>query len=496
MSIPKGAPSQMSHRKATNQEEGVTVVNGAFLDYYRCPESSAAFTLTGNLSEDSGYFQFGQDTICYGQCSSGFRAKRATGELYDALTDVVADGATLQLPFNPSAIVANLQYERYSCQSNGGGKTLQVTPTLRKAYYLARPLLPVSVRKHLQRIHLSGWREIPFPNWPVDATVERIFERLLVLLLKAHRVDKIPFIWFWPNGSPSCAMITHDVETLPGRDFCPDLMDLDDAYGIKSSFQIVPEERYPVPEGFLGRIRDRGFEISVHDLNHDGFLFGDREQFFRKAERINEYGRKFGAAGFRSAVLYRNLDWYGALDFSYDMSVPSVAHLEAQRGGCCSVTPFFVGKILELPVTTTQDYSLFHIINQYSIDLWKRQIALITEKHGLASLMIHPDYIREKRTRDVYEALLVYLAQLRSEGKIWIALPREVNQWWRERSQMKLVCEGSRWRIEGKGKERARVAYAILENDRLTYRIAPDRSSITPASDTTPSFASLSGDLK
>ena len=110
------------------------------------------------------------------------------------------------------------------------------------------------------------------------------------------------------------------------------------------------------------------------------------------------------------------------------MSVPSVGNLEAQQGGCCSVMPFFVGKVLELPVTTVQDYSLFHILNQYSIDLWVRQIALLSKQHGLLSFIVHPDYISEPRAQDTYKSLLAYLADLRSEGKIWIALPREVNQ--------------------------------------------------------------------
>ena len=446
-------------------------MKSAFLDHYRCPETFATFTLSGELSGDSGYFRFGPDAICFGRSSSGFRAGHATDELYDALTDVAADGAMLQLPFSPSEIVANLRYERYASASNRNGKMLHGESALRKVYYLVRPLLTVSVRKHLQRIRLRDWNEIPFPGWPVDPTVERILEMLLILLLKAHAVDKIPFVWFWPNGFPSCAIMTHDVEALPGRDFCSHLMDLDDAYGIKSSFQIVPEGRYPVSKGFLNTIQSRGFEIDIHDLNHDGHLFSDRERYLRRAERINRYSREYGAAGFRSAALYRNLNWFEALDFSYDMSVPCVGHLEAQRGGCCSVMPFFIGKILELPVTTTQDYSLFHILNHYSIDLWKRQLALIMEKHGLASFIVHPDYILEHRARDTYKALLSYLSQLRSEGKIWIALPREVDHWWRERSQMRLSRRGNKWEIEGPGKERARVAYASLEEDCVVYHL-------------------------
>ena len=118
---------------------------------------------------------------------------------------------------------------------------------------------------------------------------------------------------------------------------------------IPASFQIVPEDRYEVSQEFLDSIRGRGFEINVQNLNHDGRLYNDRSEFARRAEKINEYGRRFGASGFRSAILYRRQEWYSDLDFSYDMSVPNSGHLEPQRGGCCTVMPYFVGKILELP---------------------------------------------------------------------------------------------------------------------------------------------------
>lgn len=454
-----------------SQEQGSDCLNSAFLDYYRCPESFAAFLPTGKLSEDKGFFRFGRDSICYGRSSSGFRAKHPTDELYDVMADISADRSTIQLPFDPSEIVSNLRYERYSSPSDEGDTPFTRSSVLENAYYMLRPLLSVSVRKHLQRVRLRDWQKITFPEWPVDRTVESIFESLLYLQLKDHEIDEIPFIWFWPNGSPSCAIMTHDVEGLRGRNFCSKLMDLDDKYEIKSSFQIVPEQQYSVSEALLTEIRGRGFEINVHDLNHDGHLFSDRTLFLQRAAQINEYGRQYGAAGFRSAVLYRNLNWYGALNFSYDMSVPNVGHLEAQRGGCCSVMPFLIGNILELPVTTTQDYSLFHILNQYSINLWKKEIDLITNKHGLVSFIVHPDYIVKKRARDVYTALLAHLAELRSQGRLWMALPAAVNRWWRERSQMRLAPRGNKWEIEGLGKERARIAYATLEGSRVVYRL-------------------------
>jgi hypothetical protein len=156
------------------------------------------------------------------------------------------------------------------------------------------------------------------------------------------------------------------------------------------------------------------------------------------------------------------------------MSIPSVAHLDPQRGGCCTVLPFFVGNMLELPVTTTQDYSLFHILKDYSTQLWRRQISLIREKHGLISLIVHPDYIIADAARRVYSELLSYLSELRHRRESWIALPREVAVWWTLRSKLNLINAEGTWRIEGKGSERARIAYAVLVNDTLTYEIDGD----------------------
>jgi len=142
------------------------------------------------------------------------------------------------------------------------------------------------------------------------------------------------------------------------------------------------------------------------------------------------------------------------------------------RGGCCTVMPYFIGKIVELPVTTSQDYTLFHILKDYSIDLWKQQLELIRERNGLMSIITHPDYLLEERGIDVYSRLLNYLRGLTERHKIWAALPGEVDSWWRSRSEMKLIRKNNKWEISGPEKERARVAYAVLNGGKLVYEVA------------------------
>jgi hypothetical protein len=452
-------------------------------DHYLCPDGFVDLAVTDELSGHSGYFRFGRGVICYGQCSSGVPAKVVTDSLHDALEHVSTSGSSVQLPFDPVQVVNNIRHERYLWNPPLGMIANNANSIARKLYYLARPLMSVAVRKHLQRQYYRGWNEIPFPSWPVDLTIESIFEQLLILSMKSRNVERIPFIWFWPDTALSCCIVTHDVETKAGRDFCTQLMDLDDSFGIKSAIQIVPEERYAVPQALLDCIRERGCELNVHDLNHDGNLMANRGEFLRRAIEINLHAKKFGALGFRSAVLYRNIDWYDALDISYDMSVPNVAHLDPQRGGCCTVFPFFNGKILELPVTMAQDYSLFHILKDYSIGVWKEQISIIREKHGLMQMIVHPDYTIDGAARRVYAELLCYLSELRARGETWIALPSEVATWWRMRSGLSLVNDGTSWHIEGNGSDRARIAYATIVDGKLIYEFEPAGENVLcPAS--------------
>jgi hypothetical protein len=455
-------------------------VSKCILDYYRCPERYVRLALKGVLSDTKGYFQFGREAICYGRYCGPRVSDSPENALHDALLDTTTADGTTVLPFDLNELVENLRCERYAQDGQSGF----VKSALARLYYFVRPALPFVARNYLKKLHLEGWEDQSFPRWPVDCSVDSLTAQVLLLAIRSSGVREVPFIWFWPQGASSCAIMTHDVETELGREFCPNLMDIDDSFGIKASFQIVPEDRYPVSTQFLASIRERGFEVVVHDLNHDGHLYKDREQFLRRAAKINAYREKYGTEGFRAAVLYRKQLWYDALEFSYDMSVPNVAHLDPQHGGCCTVMPFFIGNILELPVTTTQDYMLFHILNDYSTSLWKRQIELIMEKHGLISLIVHPDYVMKTREGVIYEQLLAHLADLRAKKDVWITTPGEVNRWWRQRAEMTLVGDGEELRIEGAGNERARIAYASEQDGRLIFGFqtgSSDRAMHSPA---------------
>jgi hypothetical protein len=440
-------------------------------DYYRLPKEFHSRFVHKETTSAPGFFKFGSETFCFGRCETGSTAKSPSSRLYDAIGGAYGEDHCVRVPFDAAEVVDNLRMERYLGPSSPRRTGLVGSSAIRKAYYAVREFLPVSVRRQFQRMYLRGWKKLVFPSWPVDFTVDTLHEQFLNLSMKAMKVSQVPFVWFWPEGARSCLIMTHDVETTVGVSFTSGLMDIDDSYGIKASFQVIPGGRYDVRADYLEGIRSRGFEVNVHDLKHDGSLFQDRAEFLNQAAKINESLRNFQAQGFRSGAMYRNQEWLEALDMSYDMSVPNVAHLEPQRGGCCTVMPYRIGKTLELPLTMTQDYSLFHMLGDYSINLWKSECDQVLRRNGLISFIVHPDYVIEQGAQKVYKNLLDYLSHLIADERLWTALPRDVNRWWRNRSQMDLVRDGDRWHIEGPDKERARVAYATLQGDRLIYSL-------------------------
>lgn len=450
--------------------EDVDMLSHALNDLYRCPEGFFNFDFSEPLFSSAGYFRFGPEAICYGRLVSGSPSASPESAAYDAITHLKMEGTKLRLPFDPTEVIDNLRLERYA---KNPGIENSFKEFLRKLYYQVRPLTNLAMRRQVQKFNARNWRKRSFPHWPVDTTVENISETVLLMSMKAKGIEKVPFIGFWPDGANGCLTMTHDVETAAGRDYCAKLMNVDDSFGIKAAFGIVPEQRYEVSPNLLESIRSLGFEVAIQDLNHDGRLFDSQEEFLRRVKSINNYGREYGAKGFRAAMLYRKPEWYDALEFAYDMSFPNVAPLDPQPGGCCTVMPYFIGDVLELPVTTTQDYTLFHVLNERSIDLWRSQVDLILKKNGLVSFIVHPDYVMEPETYSVYEGLLSHLRELRKRTSIWCALPSEINSWWRARSKMSLVKHGDSWRIEGDGAERAVVAYAKNCNGKLMLEVPP-----------------------
>ena len=334
------------------------------------------------------------------------------------------------VPFDPKAAIESLRLERYMPESQ---KTVLPSSIL-SAYYALRPLLPASVRLKLRKLlarRVDAGEH--YLSWPFDQSLDLLMQLLLRAAMLASGRDSLPFMWFWPHRHPWAAVLTHDVETGDGLALIPRVMDIEQARGLKSSFNFVAQD-YEVRESLLQGVRDSGFEIGVHGYSHDRLMFARRSTFLKRVGVVNDYARRWGAVGFRSPATYRNLEWFGDLDFEYDSSVTDVAAYEPQPGGCASIFPYEIGRITELPITMPQDHTLFGLLGHTDSKAWLAKLERIRGAHGMACMLTHPDpragYIGREENEAHYREVLDFVA----ESEAWTPLPRDLVRWWKARA--------------------------------------------------------------
>ncbi len=276
----------------------------------------------------------------------------------------------------------------------------------------------------------------------------------------------------WPEGKRFALVLTHDVEGKKGLTRVEQLMNLEQQHGFRSSFNLVPEEEYRVSGELRHTIDQRGFEVGIHGLEHDGKLYSSKAAFASKAARIREYLRDWGAAGFRSPLMQHRLGWLHELGAEYDASTFDTDPFEPEPHGVGTIFPFWVSGpsgsgYVELPYTLVQDFTLFVVLGERNIDIWKQKLDWVAERGGMALLNTHPDYMcfEGKCARDefpvyFYEEFLRY-AREKYQGQFWSAPPREVARHYCE--SVPLPARNSRRKI-------CMLAYTNYESDNRVRR--------------------------
>ncbi len=287
-----------------------------------------------------------------------------------------------------------------------------------RLYYLLRQLIPLPLRQLLQR--RRNGRIGASPDWYVP---QEFCDRLSVALQDgpANAVRS------WPDGAKFAFVLTHDVETAAGLRNIDAIAGIEESLGFRSSWNLVPH-KYPVDDGLIDSLRDRGFEIGIHGYNHDGKLFWSEATFRRRATAINAALERYEAVGFRAPMAHRNLHWMQRLNIEYDSSCFDVDPFQAMPGGIGSLWPLVTGKFVELPYTLPQDHSLLVGLGETSDRIWLEKLSLIRRLGGMALMLTHPDYLDTAQHRDLYGD---FLAKVRDAGGFWHALPCDVARWWR-----------------------------------------------------------------
>jgi len=249
----------------------------------------------------------------------------------------------------------------------------------------------------------------------------------------------------WPDGKQFAFVLTHDVDTQKGLQKCRQLINLEEKLGFRSSFNFVPED-YVLDETLRDYLVEHGFEVGVHGLKHNGNMFRSKSAFMEQADKINHYLNTWKAAGFRAPSMYHNLEWIQHLDIRYDSSTFDTDPFEPQPDGAGTIFPYLFRKdtgrrgYIELPYTLPQDFTLFILMKEKNINIWKKKLDWIFRKGGMALVNSHPDYMYfetgqssdEEYPSRFYEEFLDYVKS-NYEGFYWHALPKEVASFWESR---------------------------------------------------------------
>ena len=316
---------------------------------------------------------------------------------------------------------------------------------LNAIYYQLRPLIPRSLQIFLRRQIAARKYKLYAHVWPINP-----------------KAAAQPEDWSgWLDNKRFALVLTHDVDSACGQEKCAQLMETEKRLGFRSAFYFVPE-RYDVSEELRNHLTSNGFEVGVHGLKHDGKLYSSKKVFEERASAINRYLREWKAVGFRSPSMHHNLDWLHELNIEYDASTFDTCPFEPQPDGVGTIFPFVVFSnrvqrsgfsvqgyssssvsssppsfFVELPYTLAQDFNLFVILREKTINIWKEKLDWIADKGGMALLLAHPDYMNfggnrlsiEEYPSTYYEEFLDYI-KAKYQGQYWHALPKEIARFW------------------------------------------------------------------
>jgi hypothetical protein len=299
----------------------------------------------------------------------------------------------------------------------------------KRAYYLLKPILPRTLTRRLRQAYTVKDFAL---SWPIEDRYVRFLWEVMRQVLRLSGKSELRFRQFWPDQNQFAFTITHDIETHAGQGHVRAVADLEEQHGFRS-------ERYPIDQALMSELRERGFEVGLHGLYHDGKLFSSKATFMRRAKRINQHLAAYHASGFRAPLTHRHPQWMQELKIEYDLSFFDTDPHEPIPGGTMSIWPFTLGHFIELPYTLLQDYTLVNVLQESSPKVWLDKVAFLKQYNGLALVNVHPDYLLAKNSWDIYTEFLGSMQQMRSQ--FWHDLPCNIARWWKQRSQADTAAE-------------------------------------------------------
>ncbi len=355
-----------------------------------------------------------------------------------------APDGTLLLPGNPHQVLREIVEERFA-------------PSRRPHWHR----LPLSVRRSLvtTRRIVRGRQALPplgepRPGqglaWPDEPRVDRyrraLFEGLVEERFRpggargaagTHRHRAELLAPPWPERGRYALCLGYDVASREGLRLVPSALQENLARGVRPAFYLAPL-RGLWDDALLDEVRSAGGEIGLLGLVPGTERAPLRPRRLERAvQRVIPWLERHEVVGHRdpcrrpSEPLLRAL----APHLLYDGSVPDtvLCPVTGARRGCAVTVPFWREVMLQLPITVPDDGQLrdHGVAGLEYLELLRAKVRAIARRHGVAALALRlePGAGGSRVQRDLVGAAL---EELRDEGGLWTATPRELATLWRE----------------------------------------------------------------
>jgi len=103
---------------------------------------------------------------------------------------------------------------------------------------------------------------------------------------------------------------------------------------------------------------------------------------------------------------------------------------------------------VELPYTLPQDFTLFLLLREQTVNIWLQKVDWIARHGGMALVNVHPDYLcfsgatpkAMEYPSAHYKAFLEYVSR-HYEGLFWNTTPRNVAQFFADATKVPVASE-------------------------------------------------------
>ena len=237
----------------------------------------------------------------------------------------------------------------------------------------------------------------------------------------------------WPNNKKCAFISTHDIDSAYGQDKIENLFEIEKSLNIRSTNFWVTH-LYKLNHNLLKWACNNGFEIGLHDYNHDGNLaMLNKDEISLRIDYCNDFIKEYFVNGIRSPGFLRSLDFYQTVknSFDYDMSIVDYSFLFPFTGdGCRTSFPFFYKEILLIPTSLLRDGEAvaLGLHPEEILNTWINKYNWLKSKKSLIVLLTHPDkgFSGNNKMIEIYKNFLEYVT---NDDECWITTGKELSNY-------------------------------------------------------------------